>query len=227
MHETGVGSVPGGSASPHKTLAAYVLEELRSRIILGELEAGSRLAVDQLSDELGSSRIPVREALRQLEAEGLVVSIPHRGVMVRGVHEQDIDDAYDLLEAAELLAVARAAKSVTPALLARLRRDSEEMLQLSATPTSKAMHMAHRSFHFAVFDQLGNGLLFRHIHMLWNSCERFVVAAMSDVHDNRLNVEQHMDYIPLLERQDAEGLADLTRRHLQESRSRAKRRLAR
>lgn len=209
------------SVPRHLTLAEFVLDELRKRIVLGQLAPGSRMAVDRLAEELGSSRIPVREGLRQLEAEGLVVSVPRRGVMVRDVYEQDIDDAYGLLEAAELLAAARAVERVTPEMLDRMNYWADEMLRLCDEPDPAAMLVAHRSFHFTVFDAVGNGLLLRHTKMLWNACERFVAAAISDDERGRANVEQHKEFIPLLERKDAEGLIELTRQHLQASRLRA------
>lgn len=195
--------------------------------MLGQLAPGSRMAVDKLADELGSSRIPVREALRQLEAEGLVVSVPRRGVMVREVDEQDIDDAYGLLEAAEVLAASRAVERVTPEMLSRMTYWADEMLRLGDRPDPEAMLVAHRSFHFTVFETLDHGLLLRHTKMLWNACERFVVASISDNNHARSNVEQHKEFIPLLERKDEEKLTELTRQHLQASRRRAHHALSR
>lgn len=209
-------------AGRHKTLSEFVLDELRKRIVLGYLAPGTRLAVDEVADELGSSRIPVREALRQLEAEGLIEGLPRRGVKVREMCKQDIDDAYGLLEAAELLAVHRATNKVSDAMLQEMHYWSDEMVRLfEAPPDPEAMLIAHRSFHFVVFDAIGEGLLLRHTKMLWNSCERFVMAAISDSGQRRENIEQHKEYIPLFKQKDTVGLTNLTRKHLEVSRQRA------
>lgn len=215
------------SPSPrHMTLSEYVLNEVRQQIVLGQLAPGSRIAVDQLAEQLGSSRIPVREAIRQLEAEGLLVSVPRRGVMVREVRDQDIEDAYQLLEAAELLVARRAAEAITPAHIERMHHWVDEMLRLHDSPASAEMLMAHRSFHFVMFDAVGPGLLLRYITMLWHACERFVVAAMSDDVQPRSSVEKHRDFIAFLEAQDVEGLIRHIQLHLQASRERARRQLA-
>lgn len=141
---------------------------------------GSRVDVDKLAEELGSSRIPVREAVRQLEAEGLVVNIPRRRVVAPEVHSQDIDDAYQLLEVVELLAAQRAVKTVTPETLEPMRTWAEEMDRLVDQPRSEAMLVAHRSFHFSMLSCPGVGVLLRPLRMLRHACKRFLAASMPD-----------------------------------------------
>ncbi|GAB2460596.1 GntR family transcriptional regulator [Nocardioides hungaricus] len=211
----------------HLTLGEFVINELRQRIVLGELPAGSRLAVEKLAMELSSSRIPVREALRHLEGEGLVVNAPRRGVMVSKVSRRDVHDAYSLLESAELLAAATAINEVDEATLQQMDYWVEEMLRLRDRPKSREMLAAHRAFHFAMFDSIGPGLLLRHINMLWNACERYVVASMIDDDVTvRGSVERHKEFITHLKQRDLDSLTDLIRRHLHASRERAYQQLA-
>jgi DNA-binding GntR family transcriptional regulator len=99
--------VPLGLA--HRSLRDAVRDELRTRIVDGSLAAGSRLVERQLADELGVSRIPVREALRELASEGFVESRPRRGMVVRGLSSEDVDELFDLREALEVLVCRRAA----------------------------------------------------------------------------------------------------------------------
>jgi len=76
--------------SPHGPRSQAVVEKLRKAIVSGQLVDGERLIEDRLANELETSRGPVREALRQLEAEGLVVSIPYRGATVVSVSEEEV-----------------------------------------------------------------------------------------------------------------------------------------
>jgi DNA-binding GntR family transcriptional regulator len=99
--------VPLGLA--HRSLRDAVRDELRTRIVDGSLPAGSRLVERQLADELGVSRIPVREALRELASEGFVEARPRRGMVVRGLGPDDVDELFDLREALEVLVCRRAA----------------------------------------------------------------------------------------------------------------------
>lgn len=78
------------------TIADGVTDQLRSLILSGELADGMPLRQDALADEMGTSRIPVREALSRLEGEGLVASYPHRGYVVTGLSRDDIQELFDL-----------------------------------------------------------------------------------------------------------------------------------
>lgn len=211
----------------HATLAEFVLNELRKQIVLGELEAGSRLEADQLAKELGSSRIPIREALRQLEAEGLVVNNPRRGVLVREVYKQDIDDAYDMLECVELLAIKRAAAHITPELIKRMQQRSAELelLEHQADSASEVL-AAHRSFHFMMFEAIGDGPLLRHLTMLWHACERYVVAGMKNEPPTHSSDQTHAEFVErIAEGQSVREIQKVIKDHLRVSRARAHRAL--
>ena len=79
-----------------QTIASLAVEALRERILRGDYPDGEPLRQDALADELGVSRIPVREALRQLEAEGLVTFSPHRGAVVSSLSLDEIDELFEL-----------------------------------------------------------------------------------------------------------------------------------
>lgn len=85
-----------GNRLQHRTMSAAAAEHLRLRIISGEYPAGSALRQDALAEELGISRIPLREALMQLEAEGLVQIVPHKGAVVSILSEQQVEELFEL-----------------------------------------------------------------------------------------------------------------------------------
>ncbi|MBF9233948.1 GntR family transcriptional regulator [Microvirga alba] len=87
---------PARKTLRHRTMSAAVAEALRQRILDGEFAAGFQLRQDALADEFGVSRIPVREALMQLEAEGLVKIHPHRGAIVSELSIGEIDELFEL-----------------------------------------------------------------------------------------------------------------------------------
>ncbi|MCZ8376568.1 MAG: GntR family transcriptional regulator [Beijerinckiaceae bacterium] len=84
------------SSLKHRTLSSAIVEQLRQSILDGTHEAGTQLRQDFLAEQYGVSRIPVREALFQLEAEGLVRIIPHKGAVVSGLSLEEINDVFDL-----------------------------------------------------------------------------------------------------------------------------------
>lgn len=100
----------GDSVQRSNSLHSRVYNRIRNDILNGVYEPGESLVELKLSEELGVSRTPVREALRQLELEGLVQSVPNKGATVRGVTEQDIQDIYTIRMLIEGLAARWAAE---------------------------------------------------------------------------------------------------------------------
>src|SRR3954462_13718603 len=102
-----------------QTIASMTVEALRERILRGDYPDGEPLRQDALADELGVSRIPVREALRQLEAEGLVTFNPHRGAVVSTLSLEEIEELLELRADIECELLRRAIPSTTAPDLAR------------------------------------------------------------------------------------------------------------
>src|SRR5919202_169118 len=102
-----------------QTLTSMTLDALRERILHGTYPEGEPLRQDALAEELGVSRIPVREALRQLEAEGLVTFNPHRGAVVSTLSLGEIDELFELRAEIELNLLRRALPKVGAEDLAR------------------------------------------------------------------------------------------------------------
>src|SRR6059058_688989 len=99
----------------HKQLHNVVLDRLRDMIMQGELRAGEWLRQERLARELGVSHTPIREALKQLEVEGLVEHVPYRGVRVIEFSLNDVVDIYAMRAALEALAASAAATEMTAA----------------------------------------------------------------------------------------------------------------
>jgi DNA-binding GntR family transcriptional regulator len=103
-----------GKGLRHRTIAAATAEELRRRILDGEIPAGAQLRQDALATEFGVSRIPVREALLQLEAEGLIKIVPHRGAVVSELSLAEIEELFELRMLLEPWLLKLSAPHLTP-----------------------------------------------------------------------------------------------------------------
>lgn len=97
----------------YSPLYEKIFEVVKEKILMGVLKPGDPLIEVKLAEELGVSRTPIREALRQLELEGLVYSIPHKGAFVAGVSAQDIEDIYAIRMLLDGLAARWAAQKIT------------------------------------------------------------------------------------------------------------------
>lgn len=97
----------------YRPLRDVVVDNIRQAIVSGQFPAGMRLMELQLAEEMGVSRTPVREAIRKMELEGLVVMIPHRGAYVADISIQDINEVYQIRTALDVLAVGLAAERIS------------------------------------------------------------------------------------------------------------------
>lgn len=88
-----------------KSLSTEVFEQIRNDILNNKYKSGEKLIESQMANELNISRTPIREALKQLELEGLIEHIPNRGMIVKGISKQDVEDIYEIRAVLEKIAV--------------------------------------------------------------------------------------------------------------------------
>ncbi len=147
-----------GSVAP-RTVQEAVEDWIRQAILTGKLPGGSKLVQEPLAKELGASRVPIREALRKLEAEGLVRFTPHRGAVVTPISAEDVKNIFELRVALETLAARRGAAQLTPADLAEMSRLVIQMRRATRAPD--VWLELNRRFHSTIYAASGNPRLVR------------------------------------------------------------------
>ena len=164
-------------------LRDVVFNTLRQAILKGELKPGERLMEIQLANKLGVSRTPVREAIRKLELEGLVLMIPRKGAEVAEITRQDMEDVLEVRTALEELAVKDACDHITDAQLSELKKASNEFKKALlegkdlVTCADADMH-----FHDVILSATNNRRL---IQMLNNLSEQMYRYRMEYLKDER------------------------------------------
>ncbi|MCM2413682.1 GntR family transcriptional regulator [Streptomyces sp. RKAG290] len=141
------------------SLRDLVYETLRRRIVEVELQPGQRLVERDLAAELEVSRIPLREGLRLLAAEGLVVLVPHRGALVAPFTPADVRDLFDVRESLESLAARLTAERHDEAGLARLAERLERARAATGSGDWRAIAEANAGFHVDIVELAANPLL--------------------------------------------------------------------
>ncbi|WP_410596320.1 GntR family transcriptional regulator [Amycolatopsis sp. lyj-23] len=136
-----------------------VREELRERILTGRLRPGDRLVERELAEDLGVSRVPVREAIRALEAEGFLVVQSPRRVVVRQLARVDVEELFDVREALEGLAAGLAAARAGAAELKRLERVLADAARATARGDAARITVFNSRFHDEIVAIAGNALL--------------------------------------------------------------------
>jgi len=153
-----------------RILRQEVLGALRAAILAGTIPAGSRLLEAEVAQRMGVSRAPVREAIRHLEQEGLVEFFPHRGAVVVGLPEREVDAIFELRAIIEARATANVATTATPEQLAELEGLIEEMRLVLPSRDVEAIAEVDLRFHGLIVEWSGLTLL-RHI---WSSVDGLV-----------------------------------------------------
>ncbi len=165
-----------GSQRGHRTLAEKAFDALHKAIITGQLRPGTRLPIEELAEVLEMSPMPIREAVRRLDAAGLVENVPHRGARVTELSITDLAEVYEARLALEVLAIRRAAERFDERHAAIAYR---RLAGLSDMPddNSAATSAAHTAFHFALYGAADSAWLMRLIRPVWETAERYCLEA--------------------------------------------------
>lgn len=194
-----------------KSRAVYA--ELRGRILDGSLPPSMALNQEQLAAELGVSTTPLREALRRLESEGLVTSLPHREVVVAGLDFDELLAVYEVRENLDALAVSLAADRHSEEDAKEIRR-AMQRLRDSAGDDQLAVN---RAFHAAIYRASHNPVLIELLDALWDRSGRYRQAVGFMAGDTEVHRE-HLGLVnAVLERRAEEGAA-LMRAHIRRTR---------
>jgi DNA-binding GntR family transcriptional regulator len=132
------------------SLVRIAAETIREMVLGGELRPGDRLVEERLTEELGISRPPLREALRLLEQEGLVLSMPRRGVIVTPLSAQDVYEIFTLRTTYERMAIELGVPCKDPELLARCHRAINAMVQAAKAEDRGQFVRSSFEFHVAI-----------------------------------------------------------------------------
>ena len=151
-----------------ETMGDQVLDHIRDAILSGQLMAGTRIDQHAIAAELGVSIIPVRESLRQLEAEGLIEKRPYRGAFVAELSMTELMDIYVTREALEALATRLAVARMTAETLTNLESLLADMESATFAGDRAALFDLNATFHFTLYTASKNAILCQLIESLWD-----------------------------------------------------------
>jgi DNA-binding GntR family transcriptional regulator len=153
-----------------RLLSARIADEIRMAVLSGEMRPGTRVRQELLAAKFGASRIPVREALKQLENEGLVVLAPNRGAWIADVNSEESIEVYKIREVVEPLAIFESVPHMTDADIASLAATVRELEQVT---TVEEYIQLDREFHLRTYSRAKMPLLRSMVERFWNSTQHF------------------------------------------------------
>ena len=199
----------------YRTRAQVILEELRDRISTGALAPGERLLLRPISEEFGCSEIPVREAMRALQSEGLISVIPHTGAFVSA---PNIDELVELTEVRSILepeATMAAAPHIDAAMIATLREMLSEMQSLIDRSAAEEYGRLNRRFHTFILSKAPNQKLVSLVKDLWGQADRGRLVYKKGPGFLGESMRQHTDIVDAIEGKDLVRLRQLVVSHSQ------------
>lgn len=201
-----------GEELDHKPLRQVVADRIRLMIVAGELSPGQRLIEGQIAERLGVSRNPVREALRSLEATGLIDVIPRKGAHVAMINLDELTQIQDLRFAIESLAAERAAVNRTDDDLRALKLCIDRGLAATKRGDKALAAECHRAFHVALERASKNPYIEFALAPLRQRSE--IVFAVLQEERGEITWAEHREILDAVARSDVEASGDLMRKHI-------------
>lgn len=202
------------NSNEYLPLRDVVFNTLRQAIITGEFAPGERLMEIALAERLGVSRTPVREAIRKLELEGLVVMIPRKGAEVAQITEKDLRDSLEVRCNLEELAVKLACE--------RINQEGEEKLKLALSEFKKAVEGkdfqnivdSDIAFHDVIFEATQNHRLMQIASNLREQVYRYRVQYIKDKKLHPVLEEEHRLIVDYILKKDVQNAVNTMRKHI-------------
>ena len=198
----------------HATLAEQVYQHLRRQILDNAYPPDAALPEKTLAAQLQVSRVPVREALHRLAAEGLVTLRPRQVAFVSSLSPQQFLDAYRVREALEELAIKLALPHLTPQDIEELGRLQAEMRHYAAADDADGFFAANRAFHALIVERSRNDYLKGIYFPLMDQMRRHVSSSLGLRGGLARSIEEHQAILGAVQAGDADEAARLLREHI-------------
>lgn len=197
----------------HRTKVELAYEFLRERILSGELAPGQKLTLSSLAQLMGTSHMPVREAVLRLKQEDLVELTPHTGMRVTPLRPVDVMELFQVRAALEGLAARLACTNITEEVITDLKRKHDRFQSCRDSEEFGGMAEANWSFHQIILRAANNSQLVRELNDIWGKCFRFLAGYRLIPGRSESTIEEHDAIIQCFCRGDVEGAARAAFQH--------------
>ncbi|MBQ7933218.1 MAG: GntR family transcriptional regulator [Lachnospiraceae bacterium] len=195
-------------------LRDVVFNTLRQAILTGDLKPGERLMEIHLANRLGVSRTPIREAIRKLELEGLVIMIPRRGAEVAQITEKSMNDVLEVRRSMDALCIELACERISEEEVVALKKACDEFEQAVETGDIKIIAQADVALHDIIVRATGNMRLVQLINNLSEQMYRYRFEYIKDSSQHARLVEEHRMIYDSIVRKDKETASRVAKLHI-------------
>ena len=195
-------------------LRDVVFNTLRQAILKGELAPGERLMEIQLAEKLGVSRTPIREAIRKLELEGLVLMIPRKGAEVAKISEKSLKDVLEVRRSLEELAIELACQRMTDTDLQELERKQKKFCEAISRGSAMDIAESDESYHDVIYNCTRNTRLVQILNNLREQMYRYRFEYIKDESTHEQLIAEHRILLDCIQNKDKETEAKNAKLHI-------------
>ncbi|MEA3357983.1 MAG: GntR family transcriptional regulator [Thermodesulfobacteriota bacterium] len=192
-------------------LRSQVYEHLREELKSQNLKPGMFVTINQLSQQLGINRTPLRDALLQLQVEGFVTFLPQRGILINEITPKDLENIYEVLGALDSRALFSVFEQILPEHIEQMKQINEEMYQTVADREFNRYFNLNSAFHHVYLDLSKNEMLLSQVNILRQRLFDFGTKGDWIEKVRKLNYIEHLKLIELIEQGDAKMVSDFIR----------------
>lgn len=195
-------------------LRDVVFQTLRQAILKGELQPGERLMEIKLSQMLGVSRTPIREAIRKLELEGLVVMVPRKGAAVANITEKDTKDVLEVRRTLEMFAVEVVCDRITPEQLEQLESAAKDFENAKGSMDLILIAESDMKFHEVIYAATQNERLMQMLSNLRENMYRYRIEYLKDANYYDSLVREHQEILIAIKNGDKQNAREYMKNHI-------------
>lgn len=195
-------------------LRDVVFNTLRQEILTGKLKPGERLMEIHLANKLGVSRTPIREAIRKLELEGLVIMIPRRGAEVAQISWKSLKDVLEVRSALDALAIELACERMGQEELESLYKACESFEEATKTKDTRKIAEADVALHDIIVMSTGNKRLIQLVNNLSEQMYRYRFEYIKDESQHDMLVQEHKEMYRCIQCKDKKAAANVVKKHI-------------
>jgi DNA-binding GntR family transcriptional regulator len=199
----------------YKPLREIVFESVRGAIISGVLKPGERMMEVQLAEKLGVSRTPIREAIRKLELEGLVIMMPRKGAYVADLSLKDITDVLEIRAALEGMAAGLAALRITDEEIEELELTALQFHQAIEADDFDMIVQKDIEFHDRIFKATRNDKLLQITNNLREQVQRFRIMYINKSNKSKDLAKEHYEIAEAISKRDINMAERIAKRHIE------------
>lgn len=193
-------------------LRSQVYEHLRLELRKQNLKPGMFVTINQLSQQLGINRTPLRDALLQLQVEGFVTFLPQRGIQINELSNKDLEDIYEVLGALDSRTLLSVFDKITPGNVERMKKINEKMYQTCSSNKNISKYFdLNNAFHNVYLKKSKNKFLLDQLSILRQRLFDFGAKGDWIAKVKEMNYREHLEFISLVEEGDAKAVANFLR----------------